>query len=447
MSSEIAIQVQNLSKCYQIYDQPHDRLKQSIYPRLQKMFGMVQKQYFREFWALKNVSLEVKRGEAVGIIGRNGSGKSTLLQLICGTLSPTTGSIRFNGRVAALLELGAGFNPEFTGRENVYMNASILGLRKDEIDLKYAEIVAFADIGDFIDQPVKNYSSGMYVRLAFSVMVHVDAEILIVDEALSVGDAFFTQKCMIQIKKLMDSGVTLLFVSHDSTAVKSLCSNAVLLDHGELTCSGPTNKVVETYYGNAVKRQQATVVKGGAAPALPGSADLADAALFDNYAFLSRAKFQRLQNGKADFVNVQLLDLAGKEIRQVDFGQPVVLRMVFRANADMPALGLAYHVRDKNGFDLVYSDTAIEGCPIVEPRAGQQYVLDWRFDVALNEGDYTIAAMLSIPLDLHVGQVDVCDFVPIAAQLKVGRGESLPIYGAVHWDNSVSCRMLEPSVA
>lgn len=205
-SNEIAIKVQNLSKCYHIYDNPRDRLKQFVAPRLQRLTWQHPKQYFREFWALKDVSFEVKKGETVGIIGRNGSGKSTLLQMICGTLTPTQGSIETNGRIAALLELGSGFNPEFTGRENVYMNASVLGLSNKEIDARFDDIVAFSDIGDFIEQPVKTYSSGMMVRLAFAVIAHVDADILIIDEALAVGDAFFTQKCMRFLRGFMKTG-------------------------------------------------------------------------------------------------------------------------------------------------------------------------------------------------------------------------------------------------
>ena len=195
-SNDIAIRVKGLSKCYGIYASPRERLKQFILPRLQRLVGQAPKQYFHEFWALKDVSFEIKKGETVGIIGRNGSGKSTLLQMICGTLHPTSGSIQTNGRIAALLELGSGFNPEFTGRENVYMNASVLGLSNEEINERFNDIVTFADIGDFIDQPVKTYSSGMMVRLAFAVIAHVDADILVIDEALAVGDAFFVQKCI-----------------------------------------------------------------------------------------------------------------------------------------------------------------------------------------------------------------------------------------------------------
>ncbi|MHB1245450.1 MAG: ABC transporter ATP-binding protein [Sulfuriferula sp.] len=230
--TDTAIRVQNLSKCYQIYDTPRDRLKQFVAPRLQGLAGQIPKQYFREFWALKDVSFEVKKGETVGIIGRNGSGKSTLLQMICGTLHPTSGSIQTHGRIAALLELGSGFNPEFTGRENVYMNATVLGLSNEEINTRFDDIVAFADIGDFIEQPVKTYSSGMMLRLAFAVIAHVDADILVIDEALAVGDIFFTQKCMRYIRQFQQNGGTILFVSHDVGTVISICKSAVMLFAG-----------------------------------------------------------------------------------------------------------------------------------------------------------------------------------------------------------------------
>jgi lipopolysaccharide transport system ATP-binding protein len=242
----VAIRVQNLSKCYQIYERPHDRLKQFVLPRLRHMAGLKPKQYFREFWALRDVSFEVKKGETLGIIGRNGSGKSTLLQMICGTLNPTSGSVQINGRVAALLELGSGFNPEFTGRENIYMNASVMGLNKAEVDARFEAIVNFADIGEFIEQPVKTYSSGMIMRLAFAVIAHVDADILVIDEALAVGDAFFTQKCMRFLRAFMKTG-TVIFVSHDTGAVVNLCNKAVLLLHGQIVEIGAPKDVAEHY--------------------------------------------------------------------------------------------------------------------------------------------------------------------------------------------------------
>jgi len=247
MSSEVAIKVEGLSKCYQIYAQPRDRLKQFVLPRLQRRLRQASRQYYREFWALKNVGFEVRRGETVGIIGRNGSGKSTLLQMICGTLNPTGGTIKTNGRIAALLELGAGFNPEFTGRENVYLNGAVLGLSTEEINKRYDEIVAFAEIGAFIDQPIKTYSSGMVVRLAFAVAINADPQILVVDEALSVGDELFQRKCFSRIEAIRAAGATILFVSHSGGTVVELCDRAILLDAGELLAVGTPKKMVARY--------------------------------------------------------------------------------------------------------------------------------------------------------------------------------------------------------
>jgi lipopolysaccharide transport system ATP-binding protein len=250
---DIAIRVQNLSKCYQIYERPHDRLKQFVLPRLRHMAGLEPKQYFREFWALRDVSFEVEKGETVGIIGRNGSGKSTLLQMICGTLNSTSGSIQTKGRVAALLELGSGFNPEFTGRENIYMNAAVLGLSNEEIDERFDDIAAFADIGQFIEQPVKIYSSGMAIRLAFSISASIDPEILIIDEALAVGDIRFQAKCFNRLNKLKECGTTILLVSHSTDQIVKHCDRGVLIDSGQLVGIGLpkdiTNKYMDLLYG------------------------------------------------------------------------------------------------------------------------------------------------------------------------------------------------------
>jgi lipopolysaccharide transport system ATP-binding protein len=258
-SDDIAIRVTDLSKRYEIYSAPRDRLKQFIVPRIQRLAGNVPKQYFDEFWALKNVSFEVKKGEAVGIIGCNGSGKSTLLQIICGTLNPTFGSIRTDGRVAALLELGSGFNPEFSGRENIYMNCAVLGLKRDEIDLRFDSIAAFSDIGVFIEQPVKTYSSGMKLRLAFAVAINVDPEILIIDEALSVGDELFQRKCFSRIEAIRANGTTILFVSHSGSQIVELCDRALHMDAGEKLASGLPKKIVGGYqklmYAPEDKRQ------------------------------------------------------------------------------------------------------------------------------------------------------------------------------------------------
>lgn len=262
MSSDakpVAIRVNGLHKCFQIYATPSHRLRQFLLPRLRRFLGLRATNYFREFWALRDVSFEVRKGQTVGIIGRNGSGKSTLLQIICGTLHPTQGQIEVQGRVAALLELGSGFNPEFTGRENVFFNAGVLGQSQERTLEKFAEIEAFADIGDFIDQPVKTYSSGMMVRLAFAVIAHVDADILVIDEALAVGDAFFTQKCMRFLREFMQNG-TVLFVSHDTSAVKGLCNHAIWLDKGSVREHGAPKDVCEHYLQAYYEAQQSDVV-------------------------------------------------------------------------------------------------------------------------------------------------------------------------------------------
>ena len=237
--ADVVLSVKNVSKCFEMYEKPVHRLYQTLFAGHRK--------FYKEFWALKDISFEVRKGECVGIIGRNGAGKSTLLQIITGTLAPTTGEVKLKGRVAALLELGSGFNPEFTGRENVYLNGSILGLTREEIDARYDEILAFADIGEFIDQPVKTYSSGMMVRLAFAVQVMVDPDVLIVDEALAVGDAAFQRKCYARMDTLQARGTTILLVTHDTETVKQRCNRAIFLKSGTVFTDGPAEEVVAEY--------------------------------------------------------------------------------------------------------------------------------------------------------------------------------------------------------
>ncbi len=253
-AGDVAIAAHGLGKCYEIYAQPRDRLLQSIFRG--------RRRFFQEFWAVTDLSFDVKRGETVGIIGRNGSGKSTLLQLVAGTLTPTTGTVAVHGRVAALLELGSGFNPEYTGRENVYLNGAILGLARDEIDRRLDAIVRFSDLEEFIDRPVKTYSSGMLMRLAFSVAVNVEPDILIIDEALAVGDTAFQLKCVDRLERLTSSGVTMLFVSHDVTLVKAFCQRALYLERGRLKAQGSPDVITELY---ALDTRQAEGAQSGKA--------------------------------------------------------------------------------------------------------------------------------------------------------------------------------------
>lgn len=271
MSSDFVVSVRDVGKCYQIYEKPHHRLLQMILGRQGKF------RYYKEFWALQNITFEVGKGKVIGILGKNGAGKSTLLQVLCGTLAPTSGSVEVNGRIAALLELGSGFNPEFSGVENVYMNGQILGLSKQEMDEKLGDIEKFADIGDFIHQPVKTYSSGMFARLAFSVAVHVDPDVLIIDEALSVGDSWFQHKSMAKMRQLMSNGCTVLFVSHSIDSVRALCDEAIWIDSGRIKMQGDVTTVTNEYMNEVfIEHNRITLESRGEVEATPSSTDQAE---------------------------------------------------------------------------------------------------------------------------------------------------------------------------
>lgn len=409
-TDNIAIRVSNLSKRYEIYDTPRDRLKQFVAPRLQRLAGQPSRQYFREFWALKDVSFEVKKGETVGIIGRNGSGKSTLLQMICGTLSPTSGSIQTNGRIAALLELGSGFNPEFTGRENVYMNASVLGLSNQEIDARFNDIVAFADIGDFVEQPVKTYSSGMMVRLAFAVIAHVDADILVVDEALAVGDAFFTQKCMRFLRDFMKTG-TVLFVSHDTGAVVNLCSKAVLLNRGRVVEIGTPKDVIEHYLATVYESNQEVdgvlINEASVSPVQVETPseyrDMREALINastlrnDIEIFQFKPSQAGFGTGDAKIVSVRILDQGGSFLSWIVGGEDVILDIRCLAHKDILRPIVGFQFKDRLGqvifadnTFLVYEHNAhpiMKGCELVAK-------FEFRLPV-LPSGDYSIGVALA----------------------------------------------------
>lgn len=391
MSSDdgIAIRVADVAKCYPLYERPEHRLRQAVMPRLQRMVGAPVKRYYRESWALRGVSFDVARGETVGIIGRNGSGKSTLLQTICGTLAPTCGDVRVGGRIGALLELGSGFNPEFTGRENVYMNAAILGMTPAEVDAKYASIVEFADIGDFIDQPVKTYSSGMYVRLAFAVIAHADADILVVDEALSVGDVFFAQKCMRFLRDFQRHG-TVLFVSHDASAVVNLCDRAIWLDKGRVQADGPAKAVCEAYhasvYGQAV-RPIAPAVATSTSPELPASVPTDESRLsvirFDPTA-------SAFGDGGARILSVAFEDGAGRAMTQFEGGETVRLKVVASAVRDFRSPIVGYFIKDRLGQQILGRHTYMDAPP-PPARAGDIIEAAFEFQMpCLPQGRYTV---------------------------------------------------------
>ena len=398
-SNDIAIRVNNLSKCYQIYDTPRDRLKQFVMPRIRRIAGKRQKQYFREFWALKDVSFEIKKGETVGIIGRNGSGKSTLLQMICGTLTPTSGSIQTNGRVAALLELGSGFNPEFTGRENVYMNAAVLGLSKDEIDARFDDILVFADIGEFIEQPVKTYSSGMMLRLAFAVIANVDADILVVDEALAVGDAVFTQKCMRFLRKFMERG-TVLFVSHDSGSVVNLCQHAIWLDKGKVSQAGITKEVVEAYtqftlqeiYGDQLQLRSVDTNKSSKQEVESNQIDQETSITY----FTQLDGSAGWESGKAQIISVRILNIDGQEIPTLLGGELVNLEIIAEAKESIYSPILGWFVKDRLGQPLFGEHTyTYVNVPLLV-NANEMIKASFKFQIPLlSNGEYTITVSIA----------------------------------------------------
>lgn len=419
--NDIAINVKGLGKCYHIYSNPRDRLKQFFAPRLQRLSGLYQKQYFREFWALKDINFEIKRGDTVGIIGRNGSGKSTLLQILCGTLHPTAGSVEIKGRVAALLELGAGFNPEFTGRENVYMNAAVLGLSRGEIENRFESISKFADIGDFIDQPVKIYSSGMYVRLAFAVIAHVDADILIVDEALSVGDAVFTQKCMNFIREFQKRG-TLLFVSHDMASVQALCQSAIWLGHGEIRQVGGSKEITQAYlrytlqevYGNDVSLDKTTEKSQSNSTsddviALEQVTNLVENAqeetqesIVVDYGSVATVK-DNLENaegwktGAAEILSITLAKTIEDQNPVFEGGEQVKVTILAKANTDIFSPIIGFLVRDKLGQDL-FGENTLPFTAQSQQHAvqGQQFRAEFIFKLPmLPNGEYAVMASVA----------------------------------------------------
>ncbi|MBI5780972.1 MAG: ABC transporter ATP-binding protein [Rhodocyclales bacterium] len=400
MSSEIAIKVEGLSKCYQIYDQPRDRLKQFILPRLQRLVGQTPKQYFREFWALKDVSFEVKKGETVGIIGRNGSGKSTLLQMICGTLNPTSGSIQTNGRIAALLELGSGFNPEFTGRENVYMNGVVLGLSKEEIDARFDNIAAFADIGEFIEQPVKTYSSGMMVRLAFAVQSQVDPDILIVDEALSVGDAKFQAKCFERLRQLKENGTSILLVTHSSEQIVTHCSNAILLDKGIQFETGEPRHVVNRYMDLLFGKEKETISgKSEQVLAMPGEIAVESAYQLswqeDNFSKRNGYNPHEYRWGDGSVTILDFYLAADDEPypSAVNIGQRITLAISikFHRNVYRPILGIT--IKTKEGVTVYGVNSETLECADFAKMGQQESVIQAKavFICRLAPGDYFIS--------------------------------------------------------
>jgi lipopolysaccharide transport system ATP-binding protein len=398
MSSNIAIRVKNVSKHYPIYKNPQDRLRQFFYSGLHRFFGAKPKKYYQEFQALENISFEVKKGQTVGIIGRNGSGKSTLLQIICGILNPTSGEVFTSGRIAALLELGSGFNPEFTGRENIYLNASIFGLNENQINDVYEDIVNFADIGEFIEQPIKTYSSGMVVRLAFAVIAHVNADILIIDEALAVGDAVFTQKCMRFLRKYVQTG-TLFFVSHDVASVNNFCESTLWLDNGRLVISGNSEDVTNKYmefcaqkiYGDELKIESVSP-KNPAHSRIPMPLDLETKISF----FANIENSNGWRSGVAEILGVDFRGVDDQTKLVFNGGERIKLTLDARALSSFSNPILGFFLKDRLGQSLFGEHTFNYVSQQLTLKPGERIRADFIFDLPLlPNGDYSLTVSVA----------------------------------------------------
>ncbi len=396
-AGEVVIEVNSLGKCFQLYDKPVHRMLQSLIGGRQR--------FYREFWALRDITFEVRRGETLGIVGRNGAGKSTLLQLIAGTLKPSEGNAGIHGRVAALLELGSGFNPEFTGRQNVYLNASILGLTRSEVDARIDDILTYADIGEFVDQPVRNYSTGMVMRLAFAVVVHVDADILIIDEALAVGDAFFMQKCMRYLREFRKRG-TMLFVSHDGSAVTSLCDRAIWLEHGRVQRIGEARNVMEAYMEASLVEQQgghqpsghrvsSRQIKVSREDQIDHRQSLMDRSILRNdlRIFPFHPDAEGFGEFKVRIIHVSFLNEHGQPVAAVVAGEYVTLSIELFVEAEAGNVIVGFYVKNRLGQLLFGDNTALSCDGDFAVTAGQHLHASFRFIMPrLLTGEYFIAA-------------------------------------------------------
>ena len=413
--SEAAIQVRNVSKMYKLYDKPMDRLKESL--------GLTRIPKYKEHYALRDLSFEVKNGECVGIIGTNGSGKSTILKIITGVLNPTDGEVKVNGRISALLELGAGFNQEYTGIENIYLNGTMMGFTREEIDSRINDILAFADIGDFVYQPVKTYSSGMFVRLAFAVAINIDPEILIVDEALSVGDVFFQVKCYHKFEEFKKLGKTILFVSHDLGSISKYCDRVVLLNQGQKVAEGRPKRIVDLY-------KQILVNKNGEIIEQGTQSELAKRSEDQEYGVLWKTRLE---------INPNLLDYGEKQAEIIDFaviddhgeinsgivkGTDFKIRMRVRFHKDLQDPIFAFTIKDNQGTEITGTNTMYENITAGPVKAGDEKIVTFTQSMNLQGKTYLLSlgcvGFTSNKFTVYHRLYDVCDIDVISDKNTVG---------------------------
>jgi lipopolysaccharide transport system ATP-binding protein len=412
-----AIDFRQVSKSYPVYRSPKDRLKELVtFNRLS---------FHEDFWALRDVTFTVEKGETFCVVGENGSGKSTLLQVIAGILNHSEGEVSINGRVAALLELGSGFNPEFTGHENIYLNASILGLSSKEIDARYDKITGFAEIGEFIHQPVKTYSSGMVVRLAFAIAIHVDPEILLVDEALAVGDIYFRQRCMRKVHELRSKGVTIVFVSHALGDVKAIGDRCMWLEHGRMREIGTVDAVISKYLAAMTAKDSAYMGQKSSAPVvttgqLPPPPETADRIPNVDH---------RHGDGRAQVTGIGLYDEYGRELNLLSPGTKVVVRISVLAHADVALPNVGFMMRNHMGLDFAGTNSTREGHQLPPMSAGDRITVDFHLELPeLYPADFSFSpAVADGTLDAYT----MCDWIDNAVTLQMTHSDG-QIYGYLH---------------
>jgi lipopolysaccharide transport system ATP-binding protein len=412
---DVLIEVKNVSKRYEIYNQPSDRLKQIILSPIRKFLNFISVRfnlpflknrlfYCREFWALKDVSFSIKKGETFGVIGRNGSGKSTLLQIIAGTTSPTSGDVLVKGRIAALLELGSGFNPEFTGKENVFLNARILGLTEAEINQKYKQIIDFADIGDFIDQPVKTYSSGMFVRLAFAVQANIDASVVIIDEALAVGDVFFRQKCYKRLEELKKSGAAIILVSHAMTDIEQHCENSLLLEFGYPKFIGSSCEATKHYFQNNQINKTPKIISEALISSISNTSVKSDVNRPIAEAYIKLDAIKKIENDSVECIGLALLDINGDASNVFTQGETACFFIEFNIKKpiEMPIFGVV--IRNDRGV-IVHGKNSLqyENDLPVAGEVGSKIVCIQEIKLNLAPGEYTFdVGFAELPASLWI---------------------------------------------
>jgi len=440
-----AIHCEALGKCFRLYEKPSDRLLESVLHAIGSRLAGHRASLGRDFWALRNITFTVSPGETVAIIGLNGSGKSTLLQLIAGILSPSEGIVRVNGRVAALLELGAGFHPEFSGLENIRISAAVLGLKPGEIEQRLEAILAFADIGDFIHQPIKTYSSGMYVRLAFAISIHADPDILIVDEALAVGDMAFQSKCMARIRRFQQEGKTLLFVSHDVGAVRALCDRAIYLDHGTLIDIGATGSVVDHYIRNIHQEtdtgNQMAFVSDRTQSFQLSPANKAHGMSRRHAEFSKNVQGKRYGSGQACIRLVEIADVDDLPLEIAEFDAVAKIRIWVEC-LDPCTVSINYKIRDRHLIAVAGADFLITKQDLLEMSPGNSYWVEYTTRLPLMDGAYSIRVSVTIPIAKHEQAVFV-DVVEVCCPFKILPSPLGKIYTCAFLPNEVAIKAVK----